>query len=274
MIERNDRKRPIYIFHLYRKDKDFVLLHPFNRPEKLINFLENNEIRGRYGVEPRVETLTYLKNELYRMVDTGVDNWISDLRFIPRFLLASAGFVAAFFFLSFVIIDPIPLVDEVAGSIVAAIIIYIFLGRIDSKSDLAARRRISLKTKIDKIIFLESDFVKKLEQNLQEHESEALEEMFKRIIDPLTQEGIIHRESIVDELADEKEEARFFIIAYEATFMRHVKKDEKKLKKYIAKVTQKETTQDLKKWLEQKKIDFPLYFLYQKCKQHLVNTKL
>ena len=51
-----------YIFHLFRKEGISLILHPFSTPEKLVQCLENDEIKGRYGAEPRVEALTMLKN--------------------------------------------------------------------------------------------------------------------------------------------------------------------------------------------------------------------
>lgn len=264
-----EKKRSIYIFHLYRREKDFILLHPFSTPEKLISLLETCEIKGRYGEEPRVETFTYLKNELYRMIDTGVNNWIADIRFIPRFILSSVSFLAAFFFFSFVVIDPIPLVDELGFSLIIAIIVYILLGRLDTKSDQAARRKISLKTAVDRILFLPSEFVKKLEQDLQQNESGDFEDVFKSISSPANR-----AEFNAEEPAGELEEVKYFVLAFEATFnLHHVKKDEKKLKKYFESATKKDVIQDIKKWTEQKKIDFPLYALYKKCKQQVIGLR-
>ncbi|MEE8440203.1 MAG: hypothetical protein V3S41_00660, partial [Spirochaetia bacterium] len=66
------RKDTVHIFHLYRKDGTAVFLHPFRNSDRLFQVLERSEISGHYGTEPRVESLTLFRNELYRLVENEV----------------------------------------------------------------------------------------------------------------------------------------------------------------------------------------------------------
>jgi len=261
----NEHKGPVYIFHLFRKEGDSIILHPFATPEKLIQSLENSEVKARYGAEPRVETLTLLKNDLYRMVEAGVKKWVSDVRFIPKFLISAAAFLVMYFFMSFVIPDPLPIIDEMGIGLAAGIVVYILLGRRDIKSDFAAKRRLSLRTAVDRITFLESEFVKSIEQTLHENESGTIEELTRKILEP-AQDG---------ELSEsEREEARYFVKVCESMFNLHsAKRDEKMLKKFLEGSQQAVDVQDIKRWVESKKIDVPLYAVYRRCKRKLAASR-
>jgi hypothetical protein len=262
----NEKKETLYIYHLYRKEGDSLLIHPFVSPEKLISTLETSKIEGKYGREPNVEALTVLKNQLYRMAELWVRTWISDLKFIPRFLLSALVFLAAYFFCAFVIRDPIPVLDEILISFGCSFVTYILLGRKDAKSDMAAKKRLSLKNAIDRILFTESDFVKNLEDYLHENESSALEVLIKEIINP----SIKHK---INE--DNREEAKQFIKTCEMSFkIKDVKKSEKMLAKYLKQSRTKNITHsNVKKWERISKIDFPLYAVYKQCKNTFVKQK-
>ena len=82
----------ITIFHICRKDGSSIFLYPFNKKQNLIEILDNNEITGVYGKEPRVESLTMLRNELYRLIEQAVRDWSAEKKFIPRFLISTGSF--------------------------------------------------------------------------------------------------------------------------------------------------------------------------------------
>jgi hypothetical protein len=227
--------------------------------------MENSVVTGRYGKEPRVEALTLLKNDFYRTIEAAVRNWIFDVRFIPKFLISSGVFLVTYFFLSFVIRDPIPVLDELAAGLAASILTYFLMGRRDIKSDMAAKKRLDLRTTVDRIAFQESEFVKNLEATLHENESDTLGEVVHRILEPTENTEI--KDS-------EKEEARHFIRACEVMYkLQNVKRDEKVLKRLLEKSDKKETIQDIKKWAASRKIDFPLYAVYKRCKQRVAGSK-
>ncbi len=140
---------------------------------------ESDTIRGLYGAEPRVESLTVLRNELYRRVETDVRDWVYEQRFVPRFLLSAAAFVVVYLFLSLVIRDPIPLVDELLIALVAGGGAFFLLGRRYEQSKGAAERRAELRSKIDSITFEESSFVHTLETVLHRFEERSPEALFE-----------------------------------------------------------------------------------------------
>jgi hypothetical protein len=261
----SEQKNPIYIFHLFRKEGDSIILHPFTTPEKLTSALETHEVKARYGSEPRVETLTLLKNDLYRMVEMGVKKWVSDVRFIPKFIISAVIFVVVYFFLSIVIPDPIPVIDEVGIGLAIALVTYFLLGRRDIKSNLAGKRRLTLRTAVDRIVFLESPFVKSIEKNLHENESGTIEEIAQKILEPSAETELSQQQ---------REEAKHFVRVCEIMFKLHsAKKDEKILRKYLEGSKKNQNLQEIRKWADSKKIDFPLYAVYKRCKQTVSGLK-
>lgn len=165
------------IYHLSHRDGTAFFLNPFVQRGSIIKLAPSTELSGFFGEEPRIESLTILKNELYRRIDEDVRDWINEKRFIPRFLISSVVFLLVFLFLALVIHTPIPLVDELLGSTAAAIFTFILVGRRFEHSRSAATRRSALRTQVDNIVFTESVFVRLLEQVFQrlEHVEPALE---------------------------------------------------------------------------------------------------
>ncbi len=266
----SESKDPIYIFHIFRKEGDSIILHPFATSEKLVQSLEGSEIRARYGSEPRIETLTLLKNDLYRMIEMGVKKWVSDIRFIPKFIFSAVAFLVVYFFMQFVIPDPIPMIDEIGAGLGVSIITYILLGRRDIKSNLAGKKRLDLRTAVDRIVFLKSNFVKNLEQNLHENESGTIEELAQKIVQPAAEAASLGKAIC----GEEAEEARHFVRACEIMFNLHsARKDEKILKKILESPEKNYNVQHISKWVQSKKIDFPLYAVYKRCKRTVAGLK-
>ncbi len=262
----NEQKETIYIYHLFRKEGDSLLIHPFTTPEKLVSSLETCNIVGKYGKDPNVEALTVLKNQLHRMSENWVRTWISDLRFIPRFLISALVFLFAYFFCAFIIRDPIPILDELVIGLGCSLLTYILLGRKDAKSDAAAKKRLSLRTAVDRILFTESNFVKGLEEYLHQNESSSIDNLIQEIVNPTIKHEINE---------DNKEETRHFINTCEMSFeIKNLKKKEKLLAKYLKRSrTRSISRNNVKKWEKMINIDFPLYAVYKQCKQTVVKSK-
>ncbi len=254
-------KTTTYIFHITRKDGTPLILHNFSSPEKFIYAIENTVVVGRYGKEPRVETLTMFRNELYRLTELAIKNWIFDQRFIPKFLISTAVFLVSYFFLSYVIRDPIPYIDETILSIGAAVFTYIFIGKRDMNSIKALHRRVEIRNKVDKIEFRESAIVRKVESLLHKNESSDLEEILESMISPVGCE-------LNDE---EREEALQFIEILGSRFnSRRLKKAERRLKRFLNS-REDISTLNVTELFGNKGMDFPLYAVYKSFKKTVSN---
>lgn len=248
----------VHIFHLYRSDESAVFLHPFRKTDKLFSMFEKSDLVGHYGREPRVESLTLFRNELYRLVEQQVRSWISDARFIPRFLLSAAAFLLTYLFLAFVVRDPLPFVDELAVGLGVSILAYILLGRKDLKSETALKKRISLRSKVDGIVFSESAFVKRVEQALSEKDNQSVEALIEQVT---TGES-----SALAAGADE--EAQQLVGYLERQFKdSDFKKTQKRLKRLSG--SGDSGKESIRRWLETRKIDVPLLSLYLQLRKEV-----
>ncbi|MFP4562350.1 MAG: hypothetical protein ACLFRY_03485 [Spirochaetia bacterium] len=173
------------IYHLYRNDGTSLFLHPFDEKEKSIDIFEKKEIVGKYGREPRVEALTAFRNELYRIVENRVNAWIGESRFIPKFLISAGVFLASYLFMALVIRDPLPMIDEIAIGLGISILTFFLIGRKDRRSDVSLKKRIQLRTKVDRIIFQENDFVREIEDALWKMEKEDADHLVEEMLDPI-----------------------------------------------------------------------------------------
>ncbi|MFP4363350.1 MAG: hypothetical protein ACLFR1_05725 [Spirochaetia bacterium] len=255
-----DKKQQTYLFHLFRKDGTPLFVHPFSSDEQVMNILENYEVIGLYGYEPKVESLTMFRNQLYRMVEQSVKNWVTEIKFIPRFLLSSLVFLVVYFFLSYIIRDPIPLLDEIAISLGGSLLTYFLLGKRDAKSDLSMKKRVKLRAAVDKIVFIESEFVKKMEMFLQNTETDNPEKLLEYITGPADQ--------FLTE--QERDYARDLIHSVEKLYN---KNDLQKKVNIVTKLAkdQKEAKaqQMLTKWSSSSNVDVPILALYTRMKRSL-----
>ncbi|AFG37747.1 hypothetical protein [Spirochaeta africana] len=159
------------MYHLYRRDGSSVLLHPFHTDEEILRIAGNQTISGFYGREPQVEAITALRSRLYQRVDAAVGRHVRERLFIPKFLAAAGVFLLSFFFLSLVILTPIPVLDELLISSAAAVAAYIGLGRLQNASERASQLRIRLRGAIDAVHFSHDPCVEIAERLLADIES-------------------------------------------------------------------------------------------------------
>lgn len=252
-------KQTAYIFHVLLKDGESLLLDPFRGVERLESTLAERTVEGRFGTEPRVEALTLYRNELYRAVDAAVRRWLSEKRFIPRFLASAGVFVLAMFVMAYVFRGglPIPVIDELAIALGASVVAYLAIGRKELASEMATRKRVALKNAIDRITFVPSQFLVRVEEALRRYEAENLEGLVSEILDP------------ADEPLDEPErtEATEFVRLLEDQFnYARLRKGERELKNFLAERGAERGT-NLRKWAESQRLNFPLYAVYKRFKR-------
>ncbi len=251
-------QKKIYIFHVYKKDGSSLFLHPFDTSEVLLNLDDSVVIEGRYGKEPRVESLTMLRNQLYRLIETVVKEWVQDTKFIPRFIIAAGVFLVVYFFTSFVIRDPIPVIDETVVSLASSIAVYYFLSKRDQSSEKASQKRLKLRRLIDRIVFNESSFVSEFEEMLHHNESITVE--------TLAQSMLVSGKNPLLALssADESEALLGYL---EKMFSgKTYRKQERKLARMKASADKTGSTSHIIKWAHSNKVDLPLFAVYHSIK--------
>jgi hypothetical protein len=256
-----------HIFHIYRADGTPLFLHPFSQrgnAKQIGDLLERAELTGLYGAEPKVEALTSFRNELYDIVESEVRRWVSEERFTPQFLASAAAFLITYLLLSFLIRDGLPLIDELAVAMVVAIGSYLYLTKRNMKSEPAVKRRMTLRGRVDGIVFSESDFVKRIEQALQEQERESTESLL-RSFDWYVE---------ADFARNYEETARQIVQYLESRFSdRGSRRMAKRLMRRERISEREREIATLKKWAHSKRIDLPLFALYVQLKKSLYATR-
>ena len=261
-----EEKERIPIFHLYRKDGASLFLHPFGSTEKVIDLMEKSEFEGKFGEEPRVESLTMFRNDLYRIIEDQVKNWVSEMRFIPKFLVSAGLFLVSYLFFSLVVRDPLPMVDEILISIGVAVLTYIMMGRRDQRSNVSLKKRMDLRTVVDRIVFNESPFVKQVESALHKNESESTEKIIEYMMSPPD-----------TRFTEEEEKDALQLIKY--LRKRFNSRDFRKQEKFVDRLIlerDREPTRDrkvLSVCAETKKIDISLFAVYTRMKKRLEKVK-
>ena len=253
-----NNKRNVTIYHIYRADDTSLFLHPFEDDEKLVDTLENAEIIGKYGKEPRVEAITMFRNELYRIIEDKVNAWIAEARFIPKFLISSGIFIATYFLLAFVVRDPLPVIDELAIGLGVSIGAFFLLGRRDRRSDTSLKKRVSLRSAVDKIIFQEDPFVKEVEEALQQSEKKSRDDVLENILDPL-------KCPLTDsEKVDAENLTKYLRKKFKT---RELKRKEKIISKFIRAQKGGKEFKLNSIFSETKKTDLPLFAVYTRIKR-------
>ena len=246
------KEQNITIFHIQRKDGSSLFLHPFSDSELLLKLNDKVKIIGKYGREPRVESLTMFRNDLYRYIETSVKSWISDIRFIPRFILSAAAFLVIYLFTSFVIRDPVPMIDELALSLGGSIALFFILAKRDQNSDKSSKKRLELRILIDKIVFEEDSFVKEIEEILYHNES-------------------VDKAALIESISSYDD----------SNFKNGKDKDIKQIVSYLDKIfssriyrkkidnLNKSDANRIAKWVSDNKIDLSLFAIYKKLKKKI-----
>ena len=169
----------IFVFHIKKHNGGGIYLHPFKEFDKIIASGNPFQLEGRYGEEPVIESITAFRNELYRIIEDSVNNWVNESKFIPRFLISALVFLIAYFFFSFAIRDPVPMVDEIILGVISAVICYILLGRKYRKTTTASKLRAHYRGVVDRIVFSKSNFVVALESFLIQINGKDVEDVIR-----------------------------------------------------------------------------------------------
>ena len=110
--------------------------------------------------------------EAGRMAEDAAFRWIQDKRYTLRLFASSAIFLLVYLFLSVAVPDPVPVVDEILFSALAAAVCWILLSRADRSSALMRSRLELLQSEIEHPHPVISDDMGRLEElytSLYEH---------------------------------------------------------------------------------------------------------
>jgi hypothetical protein len=198
------------------------------------------------------------RNELYRVIEDRVNTWIAEVRFIPRFLISAGVFLLSYLFFALVFRDPLPVIDELAIGVGASLVVFFLLGRRDRRSDRSMKKRVALRSMVDKIVFKEDPFIKEVEAALQNYETTSQDEVAEQMFDPL-------KYPLTEEEQDDAERLTSYLKKQFKS--RELKRKEKIVSRLDKAKKVGKDAKILSLIADAKKTDFPLFAIYTRIKK-------
>ncbi len=146
-------------------------------PSDFVTALEENRVEGYFGAYPDMKQIEQVKGKLYVLGEEGSRLQLGERTFYLRFGLSVLVFLALFYFFSYVVHDPVPLVDEVALSLGGAFLFSLWHRRRLERGVRMVQKRIDVKGSIDRVEFRESLFLRELELFLETLEQRPLDKI-------------------------------------------------------------------------------------------------
>lgn len=150
------------------------------KPRDFIDALDKGEVSGLYGSYPDLQAVDQVKGKLYVLGEEGCRVLVGEKTFYIRFGLSLIVFLIIFYFLAYMIPDPIPLVDEIAVGLGASVLFSLWHRRRVERGNRMVQQRLNVKGDIDRVEFNESPLLKEIELYLESIESRSLSEIRKR----------------------------------------------------------------------------------------------
>lgn len=158
------KPRPIYFLH-WNDRKAFLC--DFPRKEALISRLEEENFQGCYGTPPETEDLEQFRRVCKVKIELAVRDWFNEKKALIHLALGAGIFLFSFYFLSYVIRDPLPLVDELLLSTFLGGLGWFRLSRQEVRSEEALIKKQELNGYADRIPFAPGEYLKQTELHLE-----------------------------------------------------------------------------------------------------------
>ncbi|MBL7006278.1 MAG: hypothetical protein ISR78_04275 [Spirochaetia bacterium] len=232
-----------------------LYLNPFLNKKWVIDWDLEEQIKIKVSNKISEQDKEDYLFELYTGIDSGVNSWIQELKYIPRFINSALAFLVVYFFMSFVIRDPFPVIDELIAGAAAAVGIYFLTAARNRKSDIAMKKRIELKNQADQAAFIVDEKLLVLEELLLAYDEMSAVTLSDKICGD---EGGITLLEKTEKTADIAEDVRILL---------HRNENHKKILRRLPSVnTEREITAmsaHLLNLAGRRKIDLPLLALYR-----------
>ena len=139
-----DKRRYLFII----KSSPSIILSPFS-DGSLYKDHGGYSLLGRYGTGDMPMDTEALRGELNKAMEAGAREYFGSKGFYVRLVLSALIFIAMYLFTSIVIRDPIPLLDELLLSVVAALLYYFWSERRALRSNAHTDTVLALRKALD-----------------------------------------------------------------------------------------------------------------------------
>ena len=137
----------VYLYYI--KSLKSILLNPFYKNKNIGDLNSEEPITILSANTITKDDNEYITQVCFEEIDQSVNLWIQEKRYYLRLLASTFAFFIMYFFLSLVIRDPIPLLDEFVGSGAFAIFVWNFFSKRDKKSAIARKKKLEIKRQVN-----------------------------------------------------------------------------------------------------------------------------
>ena len=109
------------------------------------------------------ETRDNLDTYLYSRGETSVSHFLQDKHYIPRLLLSALVFLIVYFFLSLVVRDPIPMIDELIASLLLSVLSFLALSKRDIRIARESKLLYDIKKEIKNAEIIQDNYLEEIE---------------------------------------------------------------------------------------------------------------
>lgn len=109
------------------------------------------------------ETRDNLDSYLLSKGETTVSHFLQDKHYIPRLIISALVFLLVYFFLSLVVRDPIPMVDELIASTLLSVLTFLGLSKRDIRLARESKLMYDMKKELSNATLIQELFIEKIE---------------------------------------------------------------------------------------------------------------
>ena len=109
------------------------------------------------------ETRDNLDSYLLSKGETTVSHFLQDKHYIPRLLISALVFLLVYFFLSLVVRDPIPMIDELIASALLSVLTFLGLSKRDIRLARESKLMYDMKKELSNATLIQELFIEKIE---------------------------------------------------------------------------------------------------------------
>lgn len=160
---------------LIQRLQDNVLLISRKSREHFKENLQEGNLEGYFGSYPDKNEREVLKNQLYFLADQAAEKNFQEADYLLRYILTFLCFLLLFFVLSYVVRDPIPLVDEIALSLAGSLFFNLWFRKKRTASQKLEMIKLEMRNDVDSLSFSEQELTRNIELYLQNLDAMPLE---------------------------------------------------------------------------------------------------
>ena len=109
------------------------------------------------------ETRDNLDTYLLSKGETTVSHFLQDKHYIPRLIISALVFLLVYFFLSLVVRDPIPMIDELIASSLLSVLTFLALSKRDIRLARESKLMYDMKKELSNATLIQELFIEKIE---------------------------------------------------------------------------------------------------------------